>query len=94
MTDPRLMTPPSGNAADPEIEMTPAMIEAGASAVFEWRDGATAWGLAEEVYLATERARKGLLPRPGSFVSVGAVSRSSCEIPSGFRSRPGRPLAR
>ncbi len=41
-----------------EIEVTKEMIEAGASAIFEWREVSTAWDLAEEVYRAMERVKR------------------------------------
>jgi hypothetical protein len=34
------------------------MVEAGMQAIFEFRDEMAAWGLAEVVYRAMERARK------------------------------------
>ena len=37
--------------------ITPEMIEAGASVVFDLREDATAWELAEAVYRAMERAK-------------------------------------
>jgi hypothetical protein len=44
---------------DPEEhEITPEMTEAGAKAIFEWREVSTAWDLAEEVYRAMELARR------------------------------------
>jgi hypothetical protein len=41
-----------------KIEITPKMIEAGAKAIFKWREVSTAWDLAEEVYRAMELARR------------------------------------
>lgn len=41
----------------PEIEVTPAMVEAGATVVFDLREEATAWELSEAIYRAMEQAR-------------------------------------
>lgn len=40
-----------------EIEITREMLEAGANAVFTYREDLMAWGLAEQVYRAMERER-------------------------------------
>jgi hypothetical protein len=40
------------------------MIEAGASAIFEYRNDVTAWDLAAEVYSAMERERTGTMTCP------------------------------
>ena len=59
---PRIANAPPEN--EPTIEVTEEMRDAGANALFEWRDVATAWNVAEEVYLAMERARRcRLLPK-------------------------------
>jgi hypothetical protein len=51
-----------GNSTD-EIEITVAMIEAGASVIFEYREEITAWMLAERIYLAMARAKRASLKR-------------------------------
>jgi hypothetical protein len=40
-----------------EIEITPAMIDAGAEVIMEWRDIADAYFMAKKVYQAMELAR-------------------------------------
>jgi hypothetical protein len=45
---------------DCEIEVTPEMVNAGAAAIFEWRDVSTTWDLAELAYRAMERERRNL----------------------------------
>ena len=44
--------------AEGEIEITPEMIEAGAAAIFRYREEMMAWTLAEEVYRAMEQAKE------------------------------------
>lgn len=46
-----------GGTGAPEIEITPKMIEAGETVIFEFRDDVMASTLAERVYRAMEQAR-------------------------------------
>lgn len=48
----------TGRRTEEKIEITAAMIEAGAAAILEWRDFGNPWDLAEVAYRAMERARK------------------------------------
>jgi hypothetical protein len=48
----------SEEAGAPDIGITPAMSEAGAQAIFEFREDYSAWPLAEAIYRAMEQARK------------------------------------
>ena len=56
-----MSAPPGKPEESEEIELTPEMIDAGANAIFEWREIANSWDLASEVYLAMERVRRSRL---------------------------------
>jgi hypothetical protein len=47
------------DASSDDIRVTREMIDAGAAAIFEWREVSTAWDLAEIAYRAMERRRSG-----------------------------------
>ena len=80
--------------SESEIDATSEMVEAGARAIFEWRDMTTAWGVAKEVYSAMERVRKGLLLPQEIDASSATHPLNSNGHLTAFRSKRGRPPIR
>ena len=73
-------------------EITPEMIEIGASTILDEREHSTAWDLASSVYRAmASELVYARLHHTSSFLPEGP-SRSTRELISAPRSKPGRPL--